>query len=83
MGRRTKADPLASLIARSSASPNRASRPGDKWHMDKVFTRFQGEQHYLRRALDQDGIVLDILVQRRRDAGAAQRFSKRSLKSLR
>jgi putative transposase len=51
--------------------------------MDKVFTRFQGEQHYLRRALDQDGIVLDILVQRRRDAGAAQRFSKRSLKSLR
>jgi hypothetical protein len=51
--------------------------------MDKVFIRFQGEQHCLRRALDQDGIVLDILVPRRRDAGAAQRFSERSLKTLR
>ena len=50
--------------------------------MDEVFIRIQGELHYLWRAVDQDGIVLDILVQRRRDAGAAKRFFKRLLKGL-
>src|ERR1700722_6718319 len=44
----------------------RLPRPGDKWHMDEVFIRIQGVQHYLWRAVDQDGVVLDILVQRRR-----------------
>ena len=39
-------------------------------------------QHYLWRAVDQDGVVLDILVQPRRDANAAQRFFKRLLKGL-
>jgi putative transposase len=52
-------------------------RPGDKWHMDEVFIRIQGVQHYLWRAVDQDGVVLDILVQARRDAQAAKRFFKR------
>ena len=50
--------------------------------MDEVFIRVQGEQHYLWRAVDQDGVVLDILVQRRRDARAAKRFFKRLLKGL-
>ena len=40
----------------------RRPRPGDKWHLDEVFIRIQGEQHYLWRAVDQDGVVLDILV---------------------
>ena len=57
-------------------------RPGDKWHMDEVFIRIQGVQHYLWRAVDQDGVVLDILVQPRRDANAAKRFFKRLLKGL-
>lgn len=60
----------------------RRPRPGDKWHLDEVFIRIQGELHYLWRAVDQDGIVLDILVQGRRDAGAAKRFFKRLLKGL-
>src|ERR1700739_2363643 len=60
----------------------RRPRPGDKWHLDEVFIRIQGELHYLWRAVDQDGIVLDILVQSRRHAGAAQRFFKRLLKGL-
>jgi putative transposase len=60
----------------------RRPRPGDKWHMDEVFIRIQGEVHYLWRAVDQDGIVLDILVQTRRDAGAAKRFFRRLLKGL-
>jgi putative transposase len=60
----------------------RRPRPGDKWHLDEVFIRIQGEQHYLWRAVDQEGVVLDILVQSRRDAGAAKRFFKRLLKGL-
>ncbi len=60
----------------------RRPRPGDKWHMDEVFIRIQGELRYLWRAVDQDGIVLDILVQTRRDAGAAKRFFERLLKGL-
>src|SRR5271169_5865429 len=51
----------------------RRPRPGDKWHLDEVFIRIQGVQHYLWRAVDQDGVVLDILVQARRDAKAAKR----------
>jgi putative transposase len=60
----------------------RRPRPGDKWYMDEVFIRIRGELHYLWRAVDQDGIVLDVLVQHRRDAGAAKRFFKRLLKGL-
>jgi putative transposase len=41
----------------------RRPRPGDKWHMDEVFIRIKGVLHYLWRAVDQDGVVLDILVQ--------------------
>jgi putative transposase len=60
----------------------RRPRPGGKWHVDEVFIRIQGVQHYLWRAVDQDGVVLDILVQPRRDAKAAKRFFRRLLKGL-
>jgi putative transposase len=50
--------------------------------MDEVFIRIQGAQHYLWRAVDQDGVVLDILVQARRDVIAAKRFFRRLLKGL-
>ena len=52
----------------------RRPRPGDRWHMDEVFIRIQGVQHYLWRAVDQDGVAVDILVQERRDGKAAKRF---------
>ena len=52
----------------------RQPRPGDKWHLDEVFVTINGRRHHLWRAVDQDGSVLDILVQRRRDAKAAKRF---------
>jgi putative transposase len=55
----------------------------NKWYMDEVFIRIKGVQHYLWRAVDQDGVVLDILVQARRDAQAAERFFKRLLKGPR
>jgi putative transposase len=60
----------------------RRLRPSDKWHLDEVFIRIQGVQHYLWREVDQDGVVLDILVQPRRDVKAAKRFFRRLLKSL-
>ena len=61
----------------------RRPRPGDKWYLDEVFIRIQGVQHYLWRAVDQDGVVLDILIQPRRDAKTAKRFFREPLKELR
>src|SRR6187431_3800439 len=46
----------------------RLPRPGDKWHMDEVVLKIAGKTHYLWRAIDQHGIVLDGLVQSRREA---------------
>jgi putative transposase len=61
---------------------HRRPRPGDKWHLDEVFLTIHGQRHYLWRAVDQDGNVLDILVQRRRDKGAAKTFFRKLLKEL-
>jgi putative transposase len=52
----------------------RRPRPGDKWHLDEMVLSIQGERHYLWRAVDQDGTVLDILVQRHRNKRAAKKF---------
>jgi putative transposase len=57
----------------------RRPRPGDKWHQDEVFLMINGARHYLWRAIDQDGHVLDILVQRRREKKAAKRFFRKLL----
>jgi putative transposase len=58
----------------------RRPRPGDKWHLDEVFLTIHGARHYLWRAVDQEGSVLDILVQRRRDKKAAKKFFRKLLK---
>ena len=58
----------------------RQGRLGDTWHLDEVFIKIQGERQYLWRAVDQDGDVIDILVQPRRDQKAAQRFFRKLLK---
>ena len=60
----------------------RRPRPGDKWHLDEVFLRMGGKQHYLWRAIDQDGHVLEILVQSRRNTRAARRFFRKLLRGL-
>ncbi|WP_326756814.1 IS6 family transposase [Streptomyces hirsutus] len=52
----------------------RRPRPGDKWHLDEVFVKISGVRQYLWRAVDQDGNVLDVLLQSKRDAKAAKRF---------
>ncbi len=53
---------------------------GDKWHMDEVVLTISGVKHWLWRAVDQTGMVLDILVQSRRDTQAAKRLLRKLLK---
>jgi putative transposase len=55
---------------------------GCDYNLDEVFLTITGERHYLWRAVDQDGHILDILVQRRRDKQAAKRFFRKLLKGL-
>ncbi len=68
--------------AYANALRRRRPRPGDKWHLDEVFIRINGETHYLWRAVDQEGHVLDILVQSRRNTRAAKKFFRTLLKGL-
>jgi putative transposase len=58
-----------------------AGRLGDKWYLDEVVITIGGKKHWLWRAVDQDGFVLDVLVQSRRDARAAKRLMRKLLKS--
>ena len=55
-------------------------RLGDTWFLDEVFVTINGERQYLWRAVDQDGDVIDILVQSRRNRRAAERFFRKLLK---
>jgi len=66
------------------ANELRRRRPqtGDTWPLDEVFVSINGTTHYLWRAVDQEGNVLDILVQARRDALAARKFFRKLLKGL-
>ncbi len=67
----------------ANALRRRAPRRGDKWHLDEVYLGINGQRYYLWRAVDQDGSVLDIPVQPRRDRRAAKRFFRKLLKGLR
>ncbi len=58
----------------------RRARPGDKWHLDEVFLQINGKTHYLWRAVDQQGNILDILVQDRRNKAAAKKYFRKVLK---
>ena len=62
---------------------HRQGKDGDTWFLDEVFIKIQGELLYLWRAVDQDGDVLDILVQKHRDRRAAKRFFRKLLKGMR
>ena len=59
---------------------NTPGRSGDTWHLDELFVTIQGQRQYLWRAVDQDGDVIDILVQPHRDQHAAERFFRKLLK---
>jgi putative transposase len=66
--------------AYSSQIRRRLPAPGDKWHLDEVVISIAGRKHWLWRAVDQHGVVLDILVQSRRDMKAARRLLSKLLK---
>ena len=59
----------------------RRARPSDKWHLDEVQLKIKGKRHWLWRAVDKHGAVLDILVQQRRDQHAAETFLRRVIAS--
>jgi putative transposase len=79
--REVRAD-LRQRPASATGVPRRRACPGDKWHLDEMFVRINGTRRYLWRAVDQHGIVLDILVTSRRDTKAAIRFFHKLLKGL-
>jgi putative transposase len=54
---------------------------GDTFYIDEVFVKINGKQHYLWRAVDQDGEIVDVYLQAKRDGAAAKRFFKRLLRS--
>lgn len=64
----------------AGAIRRRAPQRGDKWHMDEVVISIGGKKHWLWRAVDQDGFVLDVLVQSCRDRKAARRLMGKLLK---
>ena len=66
----------------SMGSERRRARTGDKWHLDEVFLKINAVTHYLWRAVDQNGVVLDILVQLKRDRFAAMRFFRLLLQAI-
>jgi len=61
----------------AAALGRRRPRPGDKWHVDEVQLKISGRRYWLCRAADHDGIVLDIMVQERRNQQAAETFFRR------
>jgi putative transposase len=54
---------------------------GDTFYIDEVFVKINGKQHYLWRAVDQDGEVVDVYLQAKRDGAAAKRFFRRLLRN--
>jgi putative transposase len=60
----------------------RRPSPSDRWHLDEMVVRIAGKQMYLWRAVDHEGEILDVLVQRRRDKQAAVRLMRKLLRKL-
>ena len=68
------------VIAQNLRRPR--PRPSDRWHLDEMVLRIAGRRMYLWRAVDHEGEVLDMLVQRRRDKSAALRLMRKLLRKL-
>ena len=66
----------------ANALRRKSPRPGDRQHLDEVFLKINGRLHYLWRAVDQDGDVLDILIQSRRNKKVAKKFFRKIIKRI-
>ena len=60
---------------------SRSERPSPVWYLDEVYTKINGKMVYLWRAVDDEGTVLDVVVQRRRNTKAAMRLLRKLLKN--
>jgi putative transposase len=72
-------DKFGAGFARCAKSVRR--KPGSTWHLDEMFVTLRGEPYLLWRAVDEHGVELDVLVQKRRNKAAAKRFFRRVLRS--
>ena len=72
----------AEKLGRIYANKIRARAPqfGDKWHLDEVMITINGKKHWLWRAVDGDGFVLDAVVQSRRDRHAAEKLLRKLIR---
>ena len=68
-------------LINSERRKHQRGRMSDTWYLDELFVNIQGRRQYLWRAVDQDGDVIDILVQSRRNRRAATRFFRKLLKA--
>src|SRR5436190_14891741 len=66
------------MIARRLRQPR--PRPSDRWHLDEMVVRIAGRRMYLWRAVDHEGEILDVLVQRRRDRRAAVKLMRKLMR---
>ena len=69
--------PLFAAEIRKTRSASMRISPQWRWHLDEVFVRINGEIHYLWRAVDHEGEVLETFVTKKRDRKAALKFLKR------
>ncbi len=67
-------------LSRCGGSSRRRSRPSSRWHLDEVFVKINGQTHYFWRAVDDEGEVLEVLVQSRRNKKAALKLMRKLLK---
>ena len=72
--------PIFAAEIRKKRAANLRTWPQWRWHLDEVFVRINGETHYLWRAVDHEGEVLEVFVTKRRDRAAALKFLKRTMK---
>ena len=72
-------EPMFAAEIRKRRIPHRSYSPW-RWHLDEVFVWFNGETHYLWRAVDHEGEVLEVFATKRRDRRAALKFLKRTMK---
>jgi putative transposase len=72
--------PMFASKIRKKRSQSLRQSPQLRWHLDEVFVKVNGKQHYLWRAVDHEGEVLECFVTKQRDRKAALRFLKKAMK---
>ena len=72
--------PMFAAEIRKKHTDQQRSLPQSRWHLDEIFVKINGEQHYLWRAVDHEGEVLESFVTKKRDKKSALRFLKKTMK---